>query len=498
MALTPDHSGKFGEDLDRAKAIGAWFKKIEHTLKGAQPYADVAVILGSPAKDGPGFDGGNTLWKRYTGQPLGGIDQAFDVKNSLEYAGAPGRVLLATERGGSWPESLDDYRAVILPERAPLDKAHADKLRKYVKRGGRLIAFGHASTLDAMSVRQPQYALADLFGARHKGELSFTKPKNETASVKTDSVYAIEPEAYSAEKLLDGLSTSWASGATPMPHWAEITLGETAEIAKLEIVNRAGPYQIKDLDIEVHLSDGWKLIKSVRDSSDRTIAVELPASTRTDRIRVKILREQFQGQDRQWADIEAIRVIDTAGKNRALNRHAPMPLTNLAPELRKAFKGLTVEFPPMALAIEPTTAKPLATLGKTGAPAILRNRYGKGEAILIATGEVAFKADNPLWIGLRRLLVGEPTLACDEAARARYRLILTEVNDTRVLHVIDRTAGTAAFKPGKLTVSLDAKRLGNPKRIALVGETKPLAVKRNAGQITLTLTPNPVTTVELK
>ncbi len=520
MALTPGHSGKFGEDLDRAKAIGGWFKKVEHTLKGAQPFADVGVILGAVAKDGPGFAGGNTFWKRpFLGQPWGTIDQAFYVKHALEQNGAFGRVLLATERGGSWPDSLDGYRAVILPERAQLDEAHADRLREYVKRGGRLIAFGYASTRDAMGVSRPQYALADLFGARHKGELSFAKLKKETATVKTDSVYAPEPLVYSAENLLDGFSSSWASDETPMPHWAEITLGEAVEVAKVQVVNRAGAYQIKDLDVELHDGKDWKLVKSVRDTADRTITVELPAPTSTDKIRVKILRELYQGQERQLADIEAIRVIDAAGRNHALNKYVPAPLTGLAPELQAAFKGLDIKFPSMALDLELTTAKPLATLGQNGAPAILRNRHGKGEAILIATSEGAFSADDPLWIGLRRLIVGEPTLTCDGQARARYRLILTEVNGTRVLHVIDRQAGATGyqevapgfanagrgispnapeFKPGELTVTLDAKHLGNPKNITLVGEPTPLDVQRKDGRIILTLTPNPVATVEFR
>ncbi len=497
MALTPDHSGVFGEDLQRAKAIGAWFRTTERVLKGARPFSDVGIVLGAPAADGPSLSGGGTPWRRYVGRPLGVIDQAFAVKNSLDRAGAFGHVLLATEGGGSWPESLDGYRAVILPERAPLDQVRADQLRQYVKQGGRLIAFGHASMTDALGVRRPQYVLADLFGARHEGEFDFPKPQA-LVKVETDSVYPEDPQNFAAEHVVDGLSTSWASDGKPMPHWAEITLAEPTNVAQVEVINRGGPYQIKDLDIEAHDGKDWKLIESVRDTTARTISVSLATPMRTDRIRVKILRELYQGQERQWADVEAIRVVDTTGRNHALNQLQPLPLTNLTPELQAAFEGLSVEFPPMALVLEPTTAKPLATMGKTGPPAILRNVYGKGDAILIATSEGAFKADDPFWTGLRRLIAGEPTLVSSDEARDRYRIILTEVDDARVLHVIDQTAGAAGFKPGELTISLNDNRLGNPSRISLVGDHKPLAAKRNTGQITFTLSPNPVASVEFR
>jgi len=55
LALTPGHSGVFGQDLQQAKAAAAWFRRVQPLLKDAQPYADVAIVLGTPAVDGPGL-----------------------------------------------------------------------------------------------------------------------------------------------------------------------------------------------------------------------------------------------------------------------------------------------------------------------------------------------------------------------------------------------------------------------------------------------------------
>ena len=136
------------------------------------------------------------------------------------------------------------------------------------------------------------------------------KPRG--ASVKVDSEYS---EEYCGNHLLDAhLATAWASGGTPMPHWAEITLAEAGEVEQIEVANRVGPYQITDLDIALPDGDGWRTVKSVRDAGERVILVKLDAPIRTDRVRVTISRELYQGQDRQHADAESIRVLDRAGR----------------------------------------------------------------------------------------------------------------------------------------------------------------------------------------
>ena len=87
-ALTPDHSGTFGEDLERAKAAGAWFRQVKPYVKDAQPYADVAIVVGTPAAGGPGLPGANPFWNRYQGIRQGAWQSAVAISDALLDAAA--------------------------------------------------------------------------------------------------------------------------------------------------------------------------------------------------------------------------------------------------------------------------------------------------------------------------------------------------------------------------------------------------------------------------
>jgi len=495
MALAPGHSGVFGEDLDRAKAIGAWYRANEPVLTDARPYADVGIVLGFPAVDGPGLPARNTLWKWYDAKQRTAWDEAFAVSDALARAGAFGQVLYDRRQGGAWPESLAGYRAILLPERAMLDEAHADRLRRYVDEGGTLVAFGHASVLDASGARREGYALGDVFGAKLDGEIVFP-PKLLKTRVAVDSEYSGE---FAAENLLDGRPTAWASGGTPMPHWAEITLPEPADVARIELLSRPGPYLVADVDVETHDGSAWKLAGSVRGADNRAISVSLKEPVRTARIRVNILRELFQGEDRPYADVEAIRVVDTAGRDVSTNHAASIPLVPAAPDVQEAFAGAPVAIRPMAVRVEPTTAEVIARLDDPNrSPAVLRNRFGRGQAILVATSEASFAPQNPFWAALRRLTIGRPTLTCDAQAADRYRFVLTRVGDRHVLHAIDRAARSPDHEAADISVSLEIERFGGIERASLVGSDAAIGITQKDGVATLVLRPDPVASVVLE
>jgi len=485
----------FGEDLQRAKSVGAWFKTVEPFVKDARPYADAGIVLGAPAADCPGFARHNTLWRHYDAKQRSTPDEALAIGDALARTGLFGELLYASESGGSWPESLARYRTILVPERALLDEVHAEQLRQYVKQGGRLIGFGHASMLDATGQRRDDYALADVFGAEYRGQVAFA-PKTHKTQVKVDSEYSAE---YAGPNLLEGTATAWASGGTPMPHWAEILLPEPVEVAKVELVSRSGPYLVTDIDIETREGEGWRLLKSVRDATSRVISVPLEEPVRTSRIRVTIRRELYQGEDRQYADVEAIRVFDKAGRDHATNRVGTIPLVEVAADLRAAFETGGLAFLPMAVEVEPTTAEVIARLETPGrSPAILRNRYGGGDAILITTGEGSFQDAPAFWSGLGCLAVGPPTLQYTEEAMARYRFILTRAGEHHVLHVIDRTAGSPGYEPGEVTVSLETARFGGLDQARLAGTDKPLSMRQDEGRATFTVCPDPVASVVLR
>jgi len=495
MALAPGHAGTFGDALDRATAIRAWYRANEPALTDARPYADVAIVLGSPAVDGPGLPARNTFWKWYDARQRTAWDEAFAVADALARAGAFGQVLYDWRQGGDGAESLAGLRAVVLPERAMLDEAQADRLRRYVEEGGMLVAFGHASVLDADGTRRKGYALGDVFGAKLAGEVAFP-PKLRRTRVAVDSEYS---EEYAADNLLDGRPTAWASGGTPMPHWAEITLPEPAHVARIELVSRPGPYRVTDVDVETHDGRGWTPAGSVRGADQRSISIALPQPVRTNKIRVTVLRELFRGEDRQYADVEAIRVIDTADRDVSTHRPAQVALVPTAPDLQQALAAGPVAIRPMAVRVEPTAAEVIARLDEPSrAPAVLRHRLGRGQAILVATSEASFAEDSPFWAAVRRLTIGRPTLTCDAEAADRYRLVLTRVGDRHVLHAIDRAARSPEYEPAELRVSLAMERFGGMGRASLVGSDAPIEVTRKDGLATLVLRPDPVVSVVLE
>jgi len=346
--------------------------------------------------------------------------------------------------------------------------------------------------LDAKGKRRRDFALGDVLGVRYKGELALPAYMHQT-QVKVDSEYSAE---FAGKHLVDGQPTAWASGGTPMPHWAEITLPEPADVAAVELVSRQGPYLVVDVDVQVKVRDGWKPVGSVRGATTRKISVKLDKPVRTKVIRVTILRELYQGQDRQYADVQAIRVLDKAGRD--CSTSGGIPIVATTEDLHRMLATSPVFFPPRALDVEPKTAEVVGRLGrKDGPPAVLRSRYGKGDAILVTTGEGSFRHQDGFAAALRGLAVGKPTLSVSDQAKRRYRFILTRAGGKHVLHVIDPVAAGAKFQAAKVEISLDTTRFGGLSEARLVGEVEAIPTRDEGGRFTFMVCPDPVASILL-
>jgi hypothetical protein len=262
-------------------------------------------------------------------------------------------------------------------------------------------------------------------------------------------------------------------------------------VQTIEIVSRAGDYLVSDVDIELPDGGGWRVAKSVRSAKERTIVVKLVAPPRTDRVRVKILRELFRGNDRQHADVESIRVLDVTGNNRAIGKFEPVRLVTTTADLQK------LTLPPSAVAVEPTTAEVLARFDNADkSPALLCNRFGKGRAFLLTTTVVG--DDAQLWTALRNIALGEPMFSVSADDARRFRFILTRVGEARVLHVIDAEVTAANYKPQTVEISLALQRLGRLREATRAGSGKPLKFSEANGRIAFALCPDPVATAVLK
>lgn len=501
LVLTPGHDGSFGADLEAARAVGSWFRKVEPLLKDATPYADAAIILGSPASDGPGLPRANPFWGKGAVKDKGALAGAAAIANGLADAGLlPAYVCTGGPRGG-WPP-LAKFRALFLPELAVLDAAHAAKLKAYVEGGGTLVAFGHASVLDAQgnarrrtllgSALRP-YALADVFGATHDGTVKFPA-KAADLTVAADSVWG--SNSYPPANAVEGKKSFWASAEKPMPHWIQFNFPDDVEVARIEIVNRQG-FNICDFDIQVPDGKSWKTVKEVRNAKSPTIVAALDKPVQADKLRVFITRETVGGKDRIIADVEEVRVVDSAGVNRAVHGPPRYPFAIKDAALAKAMGGRGIAVTPAAVAVKPRGAEVLATLAvRRAPPALLRHRFGKGQAILVAAPEGAFGAASPLWAALAGLLGGPPTVTCSDPAR--YRAVLARAASGHVLHVIDQQANGPGSPPGEVTVSVLAERVGNATRALRLAQDKALVTKQVEGRLVFTLRPDPVESVVLK
>lgn len=61
-------------------------------------------------------------------------------------------------------EKLDEYELLVLPDQAYLSEAVENRIREFVRQGGRLLASNRTSLYDGDGGRKPSFGLADVFG----------------------------------------------------------------------------------------------------------------------------------------------------------------------------------------------------------------------------------------------------------------------------------------------------------------------------------------------
>jgi hypothetical protein len=156
-AMTPGHSGEYDErgDVRLLKVIGGWLRDNREWLNGAEPYADVGIVLGtaraSVHRNPMGARPGMTL------DPL------------LRKAGYTTELV-----GGGFAKKhfkLDQYRMLLVADGALLDVGLAEEIREYARAGGKVLALGRASLYSETGEKRADFALRDLYGVQYAGEL---------------------------------------------------------------------------------------------------------------------------------------------------------------------------------------------------------------------------------------------------------------------------------------------------------------------------------------
>jgi len=152
--------------------------------------------------------------------------------------------------------------------------------------------------------------------------------------------------------------------------------------------------------------------------------------------------------------------------------------------------------PPIVADIKPTTAKVLASLDYGDRPPVVfRNRFGKGEAIMLATTDGACRSNPALWSALLTMTgSGDPTFNVP-VDHNRFAVLMNRVDKGVTFHVVDREGGAEGVVPEEISVVIDAARFGEVTKISAIESGDAKDLKRKGSKVMFTIKPSPSSTV---
>ncbi len=156
------HIGAYHEDRRQyrtAEPLFRWHEANEQYLVNRRPVATVGVVWTQQNAD---FYGRNAAEDR-VGLPFRGMTQAL----------IHGRIPYQPVHADHIDRDANNFSVLILPNIGAMTDAQCESVRRFVKRGGGLVASGETSRYDIWGDPRPDFALADLFGvnatAAHHG-----------------------------------------------------------------------------------------------------------------------------------------------------------------------------------------------------------------------------------------------------------------------------------------------------------------------------------------
>ena len=147
--------GAYGEDRRSYRTpveLCQWHAAHEPYLVHRRPVAGVGVVWSQRSGDFFGRDD----WSAQAQLPADGVLQAL-VRFRIPY--------LPVEIDDLESDDAAQFRLLILPNIGALSDPQAASVRRFVERGGGLLATGQSSLCDEWGDPRPDFALADLFGA---------------------------------------------------------------------------------------------------------------------------------------------------------------------------------------------------------------------------------------------------------------------------------------------------------------------------------------------
>jgi hypothetical protein len=200
------HVGAYHEDrrmYRTAEPLYRWHTLNQEFLVNRRPIASVGVVWSQQNSDFFGRDDAELL----VDLPWRGVTQAL-IRARIPYLPVHADHI---ERDASL------FSALILPNLAAMSDDQAASVRRFVQRGGGLLATGESSLLDQWGDSRPDFALADIFGA-HIQEQSITgdeAKRKKHASETAHSYLRLSPER---RALVDGPKTGFEPAVTTERH----------------------------------------------------------------------------------------------------------------------------------------------------------------------------------------------------------------------------------------------------------------------------------------
>src|SRR6266436_5521488 len=138
--------------------IYTWHHRCERYLRNEDSLARVAMVYSQQTAT---FYGGESARQNVEDHTLGMYQALIEARIPFEMAHDQ---LLDVAH-------IDKFKLLILPNIAALSDAQCDQLRRYVGRGGSLLATHETSLYDQWGVRRQNFGLSDLFGAKYNGRV---------------------------------------------------------------------------------------------------------------------------------------------------------------------------------------------------------------------------------------------------------------------------------------------------------------------------------------
>ena len=154
LRLSQGSGGWRDGSLDEAPPF-RWEERYDELRVNLEPLANIGVLYPSTTRavQDPGVYMGYYGWC-----------------NALTEGQIPYNAVL--ERELELAERLARYRVLALPNASSLSDGQVERIERFVRRGGTIIASGQTSLYDETGKRRDDFGLADVFGLRYQGQIS--------------------------------------------------------------------------------------------------------------------------------------------------------------------------------------------------------------------------------------------------------------------------------------------------------------------------------------